>query len=190
MQVFVITSGSSGNAVLVEGNGTRILLDAGISPTLMTKRLRALGHDLFPRGIDAILVSHQHGDHMSQIEPLLRAMGCPAYFHRGIEARRVRDRYEVRELDLGRAITIGGLTVEACAVPHDAPQVAFRVSTADCSFGIATDLGSAPDEVAEFLGRCDTALVEANHCPELLHSNRPRILRNSSGSEFGRPINS
>ncbi len=173
MHVYVIGSGSTGNAALVEVGETRVLVDAGLSPKVIARRLHEMGVELFPRSVDAIVISHQHGDHAGHLEPLLRALRCPVYLHRGIEAQRIRHRYQVRPLELDRPTRIeaggGELTVEATMVPHDAPQVALRIASARHTFAIATDLGSAPDSVARFLGDADLALVEANHCPALLH---------------------
>ena len=171
MRVYVVGSGSTGNAALVEAGGTRLLVDAGLSPKVIARRLHEMGVELFPRSVDAIVVSHQHGDHAGHLEPLLRALRCPVYLHRGIEMQRIRHRFEVRplQLDTPTPIADGALTVEAMVVPHDAPQVAFRIRSGAHAFAIATDLGSAPDPLARFLGDADLALVEANHCPALLH---------------------
>ncbi|MEO8874884.1 MAG: MBL fold metallo-hydrolase, partial [Polyangiaceae bacterium] len=86
MRVFVLSSGSCGNAVIVEAEGTRILLDAGIGPKKAVKAMRVLGDDIFPRGFDAIIITHHHGDHMAHLEPHARATLAPLYLHSGISA--------------------------------------------------------------------------------------------------------
>jgi phosphoribosyl 1,2-cyclic phosphodiesterase len=169
VRVFVLGSGSSGNALLLEAGGARILLDAGIGPKVAARKMRELGSDLFPRGVDAVVVTHQHGDHFSQAEPLARALRVPLYMHAGISANRVRARWEVREYRPGIPFQAGGFEVSALTVPHDAPQVALSVTSDDGTrFGLATDLGHVPPSLVPFLGACDAALVEANYCPELL----------------------
>jgi phosphoribosyl 1,2-cyclic phosphodiesterase len=169
VRVFVLSSGSSGNALLVEAAGTRIMIDAGIGPKQAAGRMRTLGRDLFPRGVDAIVLTHHHGDHIAHVEPLARAFRAPIYMHRGISAQRVRNRWEVREYSAPAPFRIGGLEVRAHFVPHDAPQVALSVASPDGErFGLATDLGYAPPSLTPFLAACDAALVEANYCPELL----------------------
>jgi phosphoribosyl 1,2-cyclic phosphodiesterase len=170
VRVFVLGSGSSGNAALVESGGTRVLVDAGFGPRAVARRMLELGAELLPRGIDAIVVSHQHGDHMGRLEPLARAFGCPVYLHRGIEARRVRRRFEVRDYEARAPFSVGSIVVDAIDVPHDLPQVALRLVGPDGAFGIATDIGEGTRELVRFFGQCDGALLEANHCTDLLWS--------------------
>lgn len=186
MRVFVLGSGSSGNGSLVQSGGTRILVDAGFGPRSAANRLRAMGLELMPRGVDALVVTHQHGDHFAHVEPLARALGCPIYLHAGIEAKRVRSRFEVRELALGKKHAIGDVTFDAIEVPHDAPQVALRFQGKSGTFGLATDLGWAPAALVRFLSDCDGALVEANHCERMLASGPyPHRLKRRVGSDVG-----
>jgi phosphoribosyl 1,2-cyclic phosphodiesterase len=169
MRVFVLSSGSSGNLLLIEAGGSRVLVDAGVGPKVAARRLRDLGHDLFPRGVDAIVVTHHHGDHFSHAEPLARALRVPLYLHAGISARRVRARWEVRSYVSGVPFRAGAFEVRALDVPHDAPQVALAFEGPDGGrFGLATDLGRVPPLLVPFLGGCDVALVEANYCPAML----------------------
>ncbi len=169
MRVFILSSGSSGNALLVEASGARILIDAGIGPRVAAGRMRTLGRDLFPRGVDAIVLTHHHGDHIAHVEALARACRAPIYMHRGISAARVRARWDVREYGAHAPFRVGAVEVTAHVIPHDAPQVALRVTSEEgARFGLATDLGHVPPGLAAFLGACDAALVEANYCPELL----------------------
>lgn len=170
MRAFVLGSGSSGNALLVEAGGARVLVDAGVGPRQAATRLAALGGSLLPRGVDAIVATHQHGDHLGQIEKLARALGAPVYLHRGIEARRVRKRFDVRDYEPGTTLRVGALEIEAVPVPHDAPQVALRIAADGRALGVATDVGHATAPLAALLARCDAAIVEANHCPEMLAS--------------------
>ncbi len=169
MRVFVLGSGSSGNGLLIESAAGRILVDAGIGPRVAARKMRELGCDLFPRGVDAVVATHHHGDHFAHAEPLARAFRVPLFMHPGISASRVRARWEVREYRPGVLFQAGGFEVSALSVPHDAPQVALAITSKDgLRFGVATDLGQAPPSLAPFLGGCDAALLEANYCPELL----------------------
>ena len=168
MRVFVLGSGSTGNSLIVEASGTRLLVDAGFGPRSSARRLRSLGEDLFPRGVDGILITHQHADHIAHLEPLVRALRAPIYFHRGIEAKRIRHRYDVRSYDAGDTLRIGALSVQTIDVPHDAPQIALGIRGGGASFGIATDLGEVPDTLVDLFSECDAALFEANHCPKML----------------------
>jgi phosphoribosyl 1,2-cyclic phosphodiesterase len=167
VRVYVLGSGSSGNGILLDAGGTRIIVDAGIGPRKTARRLETLGLRSVPR-IDAIVVTHQHGDHIERVESLAREFLAPIYFHRGIEARRVRARFDVRAYTPRVPFAIGAFEIHALPVPHDAPQVALRFSATERTFGLATDLGRVPAELVPFLADCDVALVEANYCPELL----------------------
>ncbi|HEX7663681.1 MAG TPA: MBL fold metallo-hydrolase [Polyangiaceae bacterium] len=183
MRVYVLSSGSSGNAAIVEAEGTRILLDAGIGPKKAVVAMRALGEDIYPRGFDAIVVSHHHGDHCAHLEPHARASGAPVYLHAGVEAPRVRRRFEVREYDAGAHFKVGALTVRTIPLPHDAPQIAISVASGSRRFGIATDLGYAPKPVVDFLGACDVVMLEANYCERLLDAGPypPKLKRRVAG---------
>jgi phosphoribosyl 1,2-cyclic phosphodiesterase len=182
----VLGSGSTGNGALVEASGTRVLVDAGFGPRSAAARLRALGVDLFPRGVDAIVVTHHHGDHCAHLEPLARALLCPVYLHCGIEAKRVRARYEVREFTPRTPFKVGAIEIDAAAVPHDSPQVALRLSCEGASFGVATDVGAPTRELVRLFAACDAALLEANHCKEMLWSGPyPYRLKQRVGGALG-----
>lgn len=172
VRVFVLGTGSSGNALLVDACGTKVLVDAGVGPRKIEARLAALGYDLGDGRLDAIVATHHHGDHFGQVERLARAYGAPVYVHAGIDSARLERRFEVRRYEPGRAFRVAGLTVESEPVPHDAPQVALRLSEGGggAALGVATDLGRATPGLVALLAECDGALVEANHCPELLAS--------------------
>jgi phosphoribosyl 1,2-cyclic phosphodiesterase len=190
LRAFVLGTGSSGNSVLVEAEGVRILVDAGLGPRTLEARLAALGVALDrgadQLGIDAILPTHHHGDHFGGVEKIARALRCPVYLHPGIFAPRIRARFEVREYTMGRRFNIGSLEVTAEHVPHDAPQVALRVASKDHAFGIATDVGRVTPNLAGLLASCDAALVEANHCAEMLaFGPYPMRLRQRVGGGFG-----
>ena len=184
MRVFVLGSGSSGNCLVVEAEGERILVDAGIGPTLACERMRALGASLItskaPLGI---FVTHEHGDHAAHASPLARALKAPLYAHDATPLGRVRRKLEVRTYTPGRATPLGPFLVEAIAVPHDAPHVALRVSVGRRRFGLATDLGHATRDVRAFLAGCDTVLLEANYCPGLLEAGPypPRLKQRVMG---------
>ena len=168
MRVWLRSSGSSGNLAIVEAEGHRLLIDAGVGPRGAVTRMRALGADLFASPVSGIFITHHHGDHMAQLEPLARALRAPAYMHRGIQADVVRRRMNVREYVPDRALHIGPFTIDALCIPHDAPQVAIAVSAGGRRFAVVTDLGHVPPGLAAMLADCDAALVEANHCRELL----------------------
>jgi len=168
MRIWLLSSGSSGNAAIVEAEGARLLIDAGLGPRTMAARMRRLGGELFPRGVDAIVVTHQHGDHIAHLEPLARALRAPIHLHGGVPAPRVRARHDVRCYEAGEGFRVGPLEVRTEPLPHDAPQVALSVAAGNLRFGLATDLGHVPPALPAFLGACDAALIEANYCPVMM----------------------
>ncbi|MFO0680213.1 MAG: MBL fold metallo-hydrolase [Polyangiaceae bacterium] len=178
MRVAVLGSGSSGNATLVEAGGTRVLVDAGFNPTATVRRLKDLGIDLYPRGLDAIVVTHEHGDHAGHVPSVAKRTGAPVYVHAGIRLPRLAPSTRVVTYDTTQAFTIGALRFAAFPVPHDAPQVALRIASADRTFALVTDLGEEPPGLADFLRGVDDVLLESNYCPELLaESPYPERLR-------------
>lgn len=189
-RAFVLGTGSSGNALLVEAEGVRVLVDAGLGPRVLETRLATLGIAL-NRGpatlaIDAIVPTHHHGDHFGGVEKIARALHCPVYLHAGIDAPRLRARFEVRELEMGRPFRIGSLEVLAENVPHDAPQVAVRIASKEHALGVATDIGRPTPALLGLLASCDAALVEANHCTEMLaFGPYPMHLRQRVGGGLG-----
>ncbi len=186
MRAFVLGTGSSGNALLVEADGHRILVDAGIGPQRLAQRVAELGLDLAPGGLDAIVATHHHADHFGGVEKVARAYRAKVYLHRGIHAPRVRRRFLVREYVPGRTLRIGSLEVHAEWVPHDAPQVAIRIASADYAMGIATDVGRPTPVLQSLLASCDVAFIEANHCTELLaFGPYPPRLRRRIASGYG-----
>jgi phosphoribosyl 1,2-cyclic phosphodiesterase len=190
VRIALLGSGSTGNALLVSAGSTRVLVDAGFNPTDAANRLAALGVDLFPRGVDAIVITHHHGDHIAHAEQLARATGAPVYLHAGIEAKRLRAKFETRAYDTCGAVRIGDIVFSAFAVPHDAPQVALRFEAGSARFVLATDLGHVPRGLVEFVGDADVALVEANYCPELLaYGPYPPKLKSRVGGPLGHLAN-
>lgn len=161
-------------------------MDSGVGPQKLCARLAALGVDLRPGGLDAVIATHHHGDHFGGVEKVARALRAPVYLHRGIHAPRVRRKLPVKDYFPGRAFRIGSLEIHAEHVPHDAPHVAVRIASSDYAIGIATDVGRPTSLLTSLLAACDVALIEANHCPELLaFGPYPPRLRRRIASGFG-----
>ncbi len=193
MRVFVLGSGSSGNALVVESAGTRVLIEAGIGPKLVAARLAELGLDLGAGELHGIFASHQHGDHFGHAGKLAVAFSAPLFLHPGLDAPGVEApdvldvrRCEVRRYEIGRAVRVGGLTITTVQVPHDAAQIALRVDDGTHALGIATDVGRVTPGLVALLGECDAALVEANHCSEMLaFSEYPDVVKRRIGGGWG-----
>jgi phosphoribosyl 1,2-cyclic phosphodiesterase len=191
VRIWVLGSGSSGNCLVVEADGERLILDAGMGPTRATERMRALGADLITsRAPLGVFVTHEHGDHAAHALPIARALRAPLFAHDGIAIDRARRRVDVRSYVPGRPVPLGPFVVEALAIPHDAPQVALRVSAGRRRFAIATDLGHATRELRGFLAGCDLVMLESNYCPRLLETGPyPLRLKRRVGGPLGHLAN-
>ena len=194
----MLGSGSSGNALLVESSGTRVLVDAGVGPRLLAARLELLGLELGPGDLHAIIATHHHGDHFSEVGRLARMFDAPVYVHAGIDEDRLAQALatserapktrpvELREYKIGQTFRVGELTIENVIVPHDAPHVAVRVDDGAAAIGVATDVGRPTNELIALLAACDAALVEANHCAEMLaYGEYPERLKKRVGGGLG-----
>jgi phosphoribosyl 1,2-cyclic phosphodiesterase len=176
MRVYVLGTGSSGNALIVEADGTRVLIEAGVGPRNVVTRMRALGADLFPRGVDGVVVTHHHNDHAAQLEPMCKSLALPRagarapmlHLHDGIDAARVRHRFAVRRYRPGEGFDIRGLHIRTIPLAHDAPHVALSIQSSTHTLGFLTDVGSLSTPVVDFLASCNTVLLESNYCPNLL----------------------
>lgn len=169
MNVVLLASGSRGNAVLVDVANTRLLIDAGLSAREICRRLESVG--VAPESLDALLVTHEHSDHIRGLGPLVRRLQLPVYIHTDVVGvlKDVGDPERVNEFDEKTGFRAGQLAVKAFPVTHDAcSPVGFRISTPLGEIGIATDLGIATRLVAEQLRSCRVLVLESNHDEEML----------------------
>jgi phosphoribosyl 1,2-cyclic phosphodiesterase len=193
-------SGSEGNALLIEcrddATTVRVLIDCGFGIREARRRLGLLG--LEPADLAAILVTHEHGDHVGGAFRLARDARVPVYATRGT-LRAVQpgaifqdgayrsDALEVIAIDPGRIFEIAGVRIEPVAVPHDAREpVQFIVDDGRARFAAITDLGHASNHVVQAMARIDALLLECNHDPEMLaHSEYPLSLRRRIAGPYG-----
>jgi phosphoribosyl 1,2-cyclic phosphodiesterase len=167
----VLASGSSGNAALLATAHTRILLDAGLSMKELGRRLALIGED-FDR-LDAILITHEHSDHVSGLPVLARSkkVRAPIYLTRltapAIDWGECEPRLE--PFQAGASFSIGDIEVNSFSVPHDAlDPVGFCFEAHGVRIGVVTDLGYIPASVKYHLRRTDLLLLEANHDLDML----------------------
>ena len=166
----VLATGSKGNAVLVCSQKTRILLDAGLSAKELTSRLQQTG--IKANELDAVVISHEHTDHVRGLGTLSRRLGLPVFLTQGtlenlpLEVGQLPD---VRLFQPGSAFTVGDLRIKPFAISHDAEDPAGFVLEDDAHrLGVCTDLGVATQLVRTRLQGCHGLILEANHDPELL----------------------
>lgn len=166
----VLGSGSTGNATLVEGGGTRILIDAGLGPRSLAERLESARVD--PTSLAAIFVSHEHGDHARGAAAFSAKWGVRLSGSRGTYAAAgfgAEDLAGYDALQPGESRQVGALTVTAIPVPHDAAcPVAFVVTCDGKALGHATDFGHIGAALVKAFRRCDAVLVESNYDPGML----------------------
>jgi len=160
VSVSVLASGSRGNTAIVESSGASILVDAGISCRETFKRLKSLGRS--PREISAILITHEHSDHVYGLATLAKKLEVPVFMTGATHqawARALRDEAgelpQIAKLELfsaGRSFQIGDITVTPFTIPHDAADpVGFTFRAEGNKIGIATDLGYMPPSVRDQL---------------------------------------
>jgi phosphoribosyl 1,2-cyclic phosphodiesterase len=177
VSVTVLASGSKGNCTLISSNATRLLVDAGLSCRELLRRLRRCGES--PGGIDAILISHEHGDHINGLRVLAKRLRVPVYMtadtHEAYR-RSARDsaghRVKLERLETfraGCAFQIGDVVIMPFTTPHDAVDpVAFTFVSEGIKAGICTDLGYMPASVRHHLRGCHMLMIESNHDVEML----------------------
>jgi phosphoribosyl 1,2-cyclic phosphodiesterase len=165
-------SGSNGNAYLVEYAGTRVLIDAGVPIRTLLKCLSRL--NLNPANVDAIVISHEHVDHVRAITGLLRRCRVPVFATRGTFAgMELGASPETHEIKAMSAMRIGDLVLTPFSVSHDAREpVAFRVEADSTSVTFMTDLGQVDEICAEFAANTDHLIIEANY-DEVMLRNGP-----------------
>lgn len=166
-------SGSGGNATLVRWGRTCVLVDCGFGPRVLRRRLAEVG--LQPEALSALLVTHEHGDHVAGLRTLARLPGLPVHLTaRTAEALGGTSDWDCEPVLItpGRSFRVGLFEVLPFSTAHDARQpVGFVLSLPDNRrLGIATDLGHANREAVDALRGCQLLGIEANHDPRLLRS--------------------
>ena len=185
-------SGSSGNATLVEASSgittTRLLIDAGFSLRELDTRLERAG--LCAGDLDAIFVTHEHGDHIGCAVSLSERQGLPLWMSRGTwRAIRYREATP-RHLRFARddeAIAVGDVELQPFTVAHDAAEpLQLRCSDGAHDLVLLTDLGSITAHMLERVAACDALILECNHDVALLAESRyPPSLKSRIGGRFG-----
>ena len=188
MRFCSLGSGSGGNATVVEAGTSRVLIDCGFSLRELDTRLARVGLDAGQ--IDAVFVTHEHGDHVGCAVTLARREGIPLWTSRGtwraIGEPGLPDGL-LRLARDGEAIGVGDLELRPFTVPHDANEpLQLRCSDGARHLGVLTDLGSATPHLLAHLQGCAALLLECNHDPQLLAGSRyPASLKARIGGRFG-----
>ena len=177
VSITVLASGSKGNCTLISSSGTRLLVDAGLSCRELLRRLVLCGEST--SDIDAILITHEHSDHVGGLNVLAKRLKIPVYmteathdayhkFARDSAGNRIR----LERLELfhpGHVFNIGDVSVTPFTIPHDAVDpVGFTFRSEGVKVGVCTDLGYMPASVRHHIQGCQVLMIESNHDLEML----------------------
>lgn len=172
MKTFSLQSGSNGNSIYVEADGVHLLFDAGISGKVAERRMAAHGRDI--RDVDALVISHEHTDHIRSAGIFHRKFGLPVYatrktFRAGTVRGQLGMLSDVRHFRSGDTLSFGDVLVHSIPTAHDAIDgVAFVVECAGKRLGILTDLGHPFDGLQGILESLDAVYLECNYDPDML----------------------
>jgi phosphoribosyl 1,2-cyclic phosphodiesterase len=177
VSVSMLASGSRGNCAIVASATTKILVDAGISCRETFKRMRALGDD--PRSLSAIVITHEHCDHIYGLATLTKKLRIPVFmtgatyqaWQRAMrDERGEKPRLEKLErFESGHSFQVGDIAVKPFTIPHDAVDpVGFSFRAEGIKIGLVTDLGYIPLSVKDHLRGSDVLIMESNHDLEML----------------------
>lgn len=179
-------SGSRGNGLLVEGGGTAVLVDCGFSMAETERRLLRLGRS--PGDLGALLVTHEHGDHIRGVAPFARRHGLAVWMTAGtLAAGRCPELPQVHLFSVHEPFDIDGLSVHPFPVPHDAREPSqFVFQDGAHRLGLLTDAGSSTPHIQECLSGLDALVLECNHDPDMLAASRySPALKRRVGGAFG-----
>ena len=175
-----LASGSKGNCTYFGTKNTRVLIDAGISEKKINAYLTTLGVSL--SDIDAILITHEHSDHIKGLETLALRYKIPI-FANADTAKAIHDSFDKRHkfkiFSTGETFEFGDIEVHPFSIQHDTlDPVAFTIRTDNLKCGFCTDLGFVTTLVKNNLKECDYLYIEANHEPSMVHSShRPQVYK-------------
>ncbi len=173
MKVRVLASGSKGNAVFVEADGTRLLIDAGISVRRMKALLKESGTDV--ASLDGVLITHEHRDHINGLAALCKSSPVPVYSRaKTLAAMFCYDKIEKEQLRrIEDTFAVGSVRVKTFNLLHDAADpVGYSIFSREGKVTVATDLGFVTSCVQEAINDTDVLILEANHDVRMLKNGR------------------
>jgi phosphoribosyl 1,2-cyclic phosphodiesterase len=181
MSIFCpLASGSKGNALLLGTAQTKVLIDVGLNVKQLKERLAQLNISL--EEIDAVVITHEHGDHIRGLEVLCKQMHIPVLANSDTakaicETMPIVPNFKI--FATGEHFTFGDMVFHPFSVQHDtADPVAFTVRVGETKIGICTDLGFVTSLVKSHLKECHTLYIESNHEPSMVYaSSRPLVYK-------------
>ena len=184
LRILPVASGSTGNCTLAEIDGRRILIDLGITASMLRSALTVNGYTW--SDIDAVLITHTHSDHIKGLEVCLKRIAAPVFMSGTSRDRLMLERAAALNYD-ARTEILPGLWVTAIRTSHDCPgSIGFKIETATTKLGYITDLGVIPESTMELLAGSDCIVIESNHDEEMLrYGAYPAYLKRRILSERG-----
>ena len=187
MRFASLGSGSRGNALLVEAGNTRVLIDAGFGPREMSRRLERLG--LAAGAVDAVLVTHEHSDHIGGVFACARRFDWAVLLTHGTLAACRDDgaNAHITIIDSHESLSLGDICVHPFPVPHDAREpVQFVLADGAKRLAVLTDAGHVTPHMVAMLDACDALVLECNHDAQMLaQGNYPAALKRRIGGPWG-----
>ena len=187
MRFALLGSGSEGNALVVQVGDTRVLMDCGFSLSESVARLARLG--LQAEQLSGIVVTHEHGDHISGVAKLARKFNLPVWITHGTlrTQNAAFAELSITEINPHLTFTIGELQVQPYPVPHDAAEpVQYVFSDGVRRLGVLTDVGCTTPHIEATLSGCHALVLECNHDAEMLRtSDYPSSLKQRVGGRYG-----
>jgi len=177
MRFCSLGSGSGGNATLIEASAgitsTQLLVDCGFSLRELTRRLARAGSS--PEMLDAVFITHEHGDHAGCVLSLAAKHRVPVYTSRGTWRAIGHPDFDPQLLRFtrdGETLALGDIELQPFAVPHDAQEpLQLRCSDGQRRLGLITDIGSLTPSVVQHLQGCHALLLECNHDEAMLRAS-------------------
>lgn len=188
MRFASLGSGSEGNALVVEAGATRVMLDCGFSAAETVRRLARLG--LQPDAINAVLVTHEHDDHVGGVARFARKFNIPVYLSYGTHAATTAAGGVFPEaviIDSHTPFAVGDIEIFPYPVPHDAREpTQFVFGDGASRLGVLTDAGASTPHIEIMLSALDALVIECNHDRDLLlGSSYPEYLKNRIAGRYG-----
>jgi phosphoribosyl 1,2-cyclic phosphodiesterase len=188
MRLWMLGSGSRGNAVLLECGDSRVLVDAGFPATVIARRLRSIGVE--PESVEAVILTHEHSDHVRGAALGARRYGWSLHATAGTAAGWPElAGVEVRTFTAGASIVLDRIELQTVTTSHDASDPVALVATARCTgarVGIAYDLGYVSEPVRAAFHDLDLLVLEANHDEGMLRAGPyPPVVRQRIASRTG-----
>ena len=170
LRILPVASGSTGNCMLLEIDGRHLVIDLGVSASMLRSAMSANG--LAWEDVDAVLITHTHSDHVKGLGVCMKRIHAPIFMSHTSKNTLMLENATALNYS-ARTEILPDLWVTAIPTSHDCPgSIGFLIETANTRFGYLTDLGVIPEGVTELFSGCDCIVLESNHDEEMLRWGR------------------